>query len=85
MPVSDLRSIGDVAETLGVSRQRADQLSRFAGFPPPVGQLRGGRVRDLAHIRRWMVAVGREGQELSDRTTWPPPRPKSKKGTQRKA
>lgn len=34
MAADDLIAIGQVALLLGVSRQRADQLSRQAGFPP---------------------------------------------------
>jgi hypothetical protein len=86
MPSADSESIGDVADVLGVSRQRADQVSRFAGFPPPVGQLRGGRVWDLVHVRRWMVAEGRAGQELLDHGAAARTTPKKRTGrTQRKA
>ena len=35
-PVLRLLSIAEVAELLGVTRQRADQLSREVGFPEPV-------------------------------------------------
>lgn len=43
----------EVAELLGVSRQRADQLARQVGFPKPVAELRGGRVWKRAEIDKW--------------------------------
>nr|WP_255354753.1 helix-turn-helix domain-containing protein [Frankia sp. R43] len=42
-----------VAEMLGVSRQRADELTRRAGFPEP---LTSGRMRawDRDAVERWL-------------------------------
>jgi hypothetical protein len=36
-----LMGISDVAWLLGVTRQRADQLSREGGFPDPIGTVNG--------------------------------------------
>lgn len=55
----DLGGISEVAEILGVSRQRADVLSRYEGFPAPVGRLKGGRVWDLVQVRAWAKKDGR--------------------------
>ena len=43
----------ELAELLGVSRQRADQLARQTGFPKPVAELKGGRVWRLSDVDRW--------------------------------
>lgn len=47
--------VTEIAELLGVSRQRADQLSRQKGFPEPVAVLSNGRQRIWAaeDVRAW--------------------------------
>jgi prophage regulatory protein len=53
---SNLMGVAEVAERLGVSRQRVDQLTReHADFPEPVGRLRAGRVWEQAAIEGWIV------------------------------
>ncbi|HEV2371685.1 MAG TPA: hypothetical protein VGS19_05890 [Streptosporangiaceae bacterium] len=51
-----LVGIKEVAEMLGVSRTRADQLSRRPNFPEP--KVRHARVRlwDESQIRAWIKA-----------------------------
>jgi len=53
--------VHEIARLLGVSRQRADQLSRQKGFPEPVAVIAGGRQRVwLAEdVRAWARAAGR--------------------------
>lgn len=41
---------------LGVTRQRADQLSRERGFPEPFGELPTGRVWRTVDIDKWQKA-----------------------------
>lgn len=59
----ELLAISGVAKLLGVSKQRADQLSREKGFPDPAADVdTGGRVfrawrRD--DIEVWASAKGR--------------------------
>jgi predicted DNA-binding transcriptional regulator AlpA len=43
----------EVAEFLGVSKQRADQLCRRADFPVPAGRWARGDLWAAADIRRW--------------------------------
>lgn len=43
----------EIAQLLGVSRQRADQLGRQEGFPRPVAELKGGRIWKRTEIERW--------------------------------
>lgn len=54
-----LVGIKEVADMLGVSRTRADQLSRRPSFPEP--KVRHARVRlwEEKDVRAWMEANGR--------------------------
>ncbi|MCU1451944.1 MAG: hypothetical protein JWN46_90 [Acidimicrobiales bacterium] len=52
-------STPEIAELLGISRQRVDQLSRTDGFPPPDAELAIGRVWARATIERWARTTGR--------------------------
>lgn len=49
----------EIAELLGVSRQRVDQLTRRADFPLPVAELASGRFWVRGEIERWAVESGR--------------------------
>ncbi|WP_322747242.1 MULTISPECIES: DNA-binding protein [unclassified Frankia] len=50
-----LITISDVAVLLGgVSRKRADQISRRETFPAPIGTTRSGRVWDEDQVREWI-------------------------------
>lgn len=44
---------------LGVSRQRADQLSRAGDFPTPVGEISAGRIWLRDDVETWAKAAGR--------------------------
>lgn len=57
--VVDLVSTPEIAELLGVSRQRVDQLSRTDDFPAPVADLAIGRVWTRDDVERWARATGR--------------------------
>jgi hypothetical protein len=59
----DLVSVSGIAKMLGVTKQRADQLSREKGFPEPAADLdtggrvfRGWRREDVA---AWAASKGR--------------------------
>lgn len=60
---SDIVGTCEIALMLGVSRQRANQLSNEKGFPDPIAQLRMGRIWNIAQVREWMTAKGREEKE----------------------
>jgi hypothetical protein len=51
--IPELMSATEVAEELGVSRQRVHQLRETTAFPAPLADLRGGAVWDAAAIRRF--------------------------------
>ena len=49
----ELMSAAEIAEALGISRQRVHQLRGTASFPAPLADLRGGAVWDAAAIRKF--------------------------------
>lgn len=51
--VPELMSATEIAEELGVSRQRVHQLRTQDSFPPPVADLSGGAVWNAQAIRRF--------------------------------
>jgi predicted DNA-binding transcriptional regulator AlpA len=55
----DLMGTTEVAELLGVSRQRADQLSRSEEFPAPVGEIAAGRIWLRSEVEAWARSSGR--------------------------
>lgn len=52
----NLLGLQELADLLGVSRQRADQLARYQGFPKPVAELKGGRIWKRGDVERWQKA-----------------------------
>ena len=55
----DLVGVTEIGDLLGVSRQRADQLSRLEGFPEPVAVLSAGRIWRLVDVEAWARTTGR--------------------------
>jgi hypothetical protein len=55
----ELVSTVEIADLLGVTRQRVDQLSRTEGFPEPKAELAIGRVWERAEVVAWARAAGR--------------------------
>lgn len=67
--VPDLVAFADIAETAGVSRQRARQLAESPTFPGPVYDGRAGRLFVKAEIDRFMAArPGRPGRPRKRQT-----------------
>ena len=65
----ELMSAAEIAETLGIARQRVHQLRQSAAtFPAPLAELRGGAVWDAAAVRKfadeWERKPGRPRSEL---------------------
>jgi predicted DNA-binding transcriptional regulator AlpA len=58
--VHHLVGITEIAEMLGVSRQRVDQLASGEGFPSPEAELAAGRVWAREAVEKWARATGRE-------------------------
>lgn len=63
----ELMSAAEIAEELGVARQRVHQLRSTAAFPAPLAELRGGAVWDAAAVRKfaqqWQRKPGRPRAE----------------------
>ena len=55
----ELVGLAEIAELLGVTRQRVHQLSKTPGFPAPVVTLAAGRIYDRKDVERWARATGR--------------------------
>lgn len=55
----NLVGIHEIAEALGVSRQRADVLARREDFPKPVAVLQMGRVWRVSDFEKWRAKHGR--------------------------
>lgn len=55
--MTQLRLLGmrELSDRLGVSRQRADTLSRRRGFPAPLAALERGRVWDEHAVDAWIA------------------------------
>jgi predicted DNA-binding transcriptional regulator AlpA len=49
----------EIAEMLGISRQRVNQMARERGFPKPFGRLRMGDVWRRNVIEQWARDNGR--------------------------
>lgn len=54
-----LVGVHEIAEMLGVSRQRVDELSRTAAFPTPDATLRSGRIWRREDVEAWARETGR--------------------------
>jgi hypothetical protein len=68
----DLVGIAELAELVGVTRQRASALARRPGFPEPLAELASGPVWDLRMVERfvrgWSRKPGRPVTKREQRT-----------------
>ena len=55
----DLVAAGDIAEMIGISLQRIDQLARAGKMPEPVAIVSSGRVWLRSEIEQWARETGR--------------------------
>jgi predicted DNA-binding transcriptional regulator AlpA len=54
-----LMGTSEIAEFLGVTNQRVDQLARRPDFPDPIAVLAAGRIWNHADIDAWARRTGR--------------------------
>jgi len=54
-----LMGVAEVAELLGVSRQRVTQLAKTEAFPEPIAHLAAGPVWQAEDVERWAREAGR--------------------------
>lgn len=45
----------ELADALGISKQRVYALTHLEGFPDPAGWRAGGRLWSLAAVRQWRL------------------------------
>ncbi|CAM4216134.1 hypothetical protein MYAV107488_04200 [Mycobacterium avium subsp. paratuberculosis] len=66
----ELMSAAEIADELGVRRQRVHQLRATSAFPAPLAELRGGAVWDAAAVRKfaqdWQRKPGRPRNSAVD-------------------
>lgn len=55
-----LMGLTEIAEALGISRQRVDQLTRREDFPKPAAVLASGRIWKTEDIEKWAREEGRK-------------------------
>lgn len=58
VPPPDVLGVSEIAELLGVTRQRVLQLCAAPGFPEPT-VLKGAKIWDRTDVLEWMRATGR--------------------------
>jgi predicted DNA-binding transcriptional regulator AlpA len=60
----DLVGVHEIAQLLGVSRQRVDQIVHSDDtFPQPVAEIAAGRIWNRSEIERWLAERGRITRE----------------------
>lgn len=59
MMTMELVGAAEIADLLGVTRQRVHQLTAQADFPAPLAKLRAGAVWQLDDVERWARETGR--------------------------
>lgn len=57
--VDELVGVTEIGDLLGVSRQRADQLTRIEGFPEAIAAIAAGRIWRRADVEAWARETGR--------------------------
>ncbi len=56
---TDLVGVAEIAELLGVTRQRVHQLTQAPDFPAPVAELSAGRIYNRDEVEAWARRTGR--------------------------
>jgi prophage regulatory protein len=57
--VDHLLGVKEIGQLLGVSRQRADQLTKTEGFPLPEAEISAGRIWNRQDVEAWARQTGR--------------------------
>jgi len=62
--MDEVMAAAEIADYLGVSRQRVAVLVERADFPPPIAHLSVGRIWRTSDVRQW--AASRPGRVHED-------------------
>lgn len=57
--VHHLVGVAEIAEMLGVTRQRVFQLTKLEGFPEPTALLSAGTIWERETVEKWARETGR--------------------------
>jgi predicted DNA-binding transcriptional regulator AlpA len=57
--VHHLVGVHEIAQMLGVTRQRVQQLTQQGGFPAPEAVLKAGKVWKRSAVEAWAKKTGR--------------------------
>ena len=60
MEIPECVGATEIADLLGVTRQRVQQLANEPGFPAPVLVLKMGKIWALEDVRAWAALAGRD-------------------------
>jgi predicted DNA-binding transcriptional regulator AlpA len=55
----ELMGVAEIAELLGVTRQRVHQLTKSPEFPRPVAELSAGAIWERDAVEAWARSTGR--------------------------
>ena len=69
--MQELVGAQEVAELLGVTRQRVHQLAGTEGFPEPAARLSQGSVWKLRHIEKWRKRIRPTSEVINSVSTLP--------------
>jgi prophage regulatory protein len=58
----ELMGTTEIGRLLGVSRQRADQVTKMTGFPKPASELAQGRVWRKSDVTKWVAKHRPDGR-----------------------
>ncbi len=61
--VRELVGVAEIAELLGMSRQRVHQLAKRDDFPRPIAVLSAGAVWERRDVEKWARQTGRLGTD----------------------
>lgn len=71
-PIPPIMSISEISKMLGVSRQRAQQLSRQPDFPQPIARTSNGPIYAISDIARYHHTRARKkGQDKNGHVALP--------------
>lgn len=61
----DLVGSAEIADRLGLTQSRINQLAIKSGFPTPVAELKGGRVWEWSAVEEWAASRERSRSDAS--------------------
>lgn len=66
-PMPEVAGLTEVASKLGVSRQRASQISKTRGFPPALTRIASGPIYSMAEVEIFAASRDQRRSRFADR------------------